>query len=249
MRRYVLSKWVKTEAVLHSTAVRPHIPPTRILSEESLRDMLDKYRMVYVKPDCGTFGRGVMRVDYNEQDAKPYRYRHLKTTRSFQTYEDLYQSLKTATDGRKYLAQKGIRMLKHDKNVFDLRVIVQTKPGGQWEVSGMIGRVSQTGKVVTNYHSGGKLRSVETLLSPYFGAKELKRFKARLKRLAHSTALALHSKYPGIREIGLDVAVDQELKPWVLEVNTKPDPYIFKVLKDKRIYAKVLRYYKYNKRK
>ncbi|WP_405081968.1 YheC/YheD family protein [Paenibacillus chitinolyticus] len=249
MRRYIVSKWVKTEAVLHSTAVRPHIPATRILSEESLRDMLNEYRMVYVKPDCGTFGRGVMRVDYNEQDAKPYRYQHRKTTLSFETCKDLYQSLKTATGGRKYLVQKGIRMLKHDKNVFDLRVMVQTNPTGQWETSGIIGRVSQTGKVVTNYHSGGKLRSVETLLGPYLGADELKRFKAKLKRLALGTAHALRLKYPGIREIGLDVAVDQEFKPWVLEVNTKPDPYIFKVLKDKRVYAKVLRYYKYNKRK
>ena len=54
--------------------------------------------------------------------------------------------------------------------------------------------------------------------------------------------------YPGFKEIGVDIGIDKELKPWVLEVNTAPDPFIFNQLKDKKMFFKVLRYARANGR-
>ncbi|MFC9709454.1 YheC/YheD family protein [Paenibacillus sp. NPDC056933] len=36
--------------------------------------------------------------------------------------------------------------------------------------------------------------------------------------------------------MGLDVGIDQNLHPWILEGNPQPAIYGFKTLKDKRIY-------------
>ncbi|MVP01805.1 YheC/YheD family protein [Paenibacillus lutrae] len=247
MRRFVLSKWAKTVAVLRSSVVRPYIPATRVMTKDSLLAMLSKYKMVYVKPDNGTFGNGVMRVDYEAGKVQAYRYHHRTQVRKFARFDDLYTSLKAETRGRKYLVQKGIRMLKHHNNPFDLRVMVQSNLSGNWETTGVIGRVAHPTKIVTNYHNGGKLRSVEALLSPYLKKEERLRFEARLSKLGLDIAKAMKARYPGIVEVGVDVAVDHQLHPWVLEVNTRPDPYIFRALKDKRIFAKVLRYRRNNR--
>jgi hypothetical protein len=42
--------------------------------------------------------------------------------------------------------------------------------------------------------------------------------------------------------VGADIGLDNHLLPWIIELNTNPDPYIFRHLPDKRIARKVLSY-------
>ncbi|RIE04883.1 YheC/YheD family protein [Cohnella faecalis] len=42
--------------------------------------------------------------------------------------------------------------------------------------------------------------------------------------------------------VGADIGLDNHLRPWIIELNTNPDPYIFRHLADKRIARKVLSY-------
>jgi len=44
-------------------AIEQYLPETRNLSCENLHQMLDRYGMVYVKPDKGRYGLGVMKVE------------------------------------------------------------------------------------------------------------------------------------------------------------------------------------------
>lgn len=241
MQRFVHSKWRKTEAIKVNPAVREHIPDTRQLGRATLQAMLSEYGMVYVKPDKGTFGKGVIRV---EQDGAGFKFQSGTTVRTFASYDGLYEGLKQLTGKRLYLVQKGIHLLKHGGRRFDLRVMVQKSPAGHWESTAMVGRVAYPGKIVTNYHSGGTLKPVPVLLQAHMGSEELSSFTGGLKRLGVSVAKQLEAAYPGIKEIGIDIAVDRNHKSWILEVNTCPDPYIFRILKDKEISRRVIRYAK-----
>lgn len=222
-------------------AVREHIPDTRQMGKAALQAMLYEYGMVYVKPDRGTFGKGVIRV---EQDGGGFKFQSGTTIRTFSSSEGLYDGLKRITGGRQYLVQKGIHLLKYGGRRFDIRVMVQKSPAGRWESTAMVGRVAYPGKIVTNYHSGGTLKPVPVLLQAHMGADEQGEFMGGLKRLGVSVAKQLESAYPGIKEIGIDIAVDRSHKSWILEVNTCPDPYIFRILKDKDISRRVIRYAK-----
>lgn len=205
-----------------------------------MRTMLDQYGMLYVKPDGGTFGKGVMRVW--KAGETEYFFQKGKVPHAFSTASALSDQLNMIVEGRNYLIQRGIPLLQYEGRSFDLRVMVQRNSDNRWETTGLIGRLAQPDNIVTNYHSGGTLMDVPLLLSPYLDEESQQPLLAQLRQLGTATARQLSRTYPGLKEIGLDVALDGQLRYWVLEVNTMPDPYIFRALKDPAIFRKIYRY-------
>jgi glutathione synthase/RimK-type ligase-like ATP-grasp enzyme len=238
----VYSKWEKTNVLLHSAALREYIPTTKLFSQENLLLMLTEYGMVYVKPVNGTFGKGVMRVEKLKPASKGYKYQLNTTIRTFPTFALLHQSLNKKINGRRYLVQQGIDLLRHNKRRFDIRVMVQRNDSNHWEATGIIGRLAHPAKVVTNYHNGGTPMSFERLMSTHQSPTQKMVYAIRLKQISLEIARELTQHYPGIKELGIDIAVDQQMKPWILEVNTRPDYFIFRKLEDKTIFRKIYQY-------
>jgi glutathione synthase/RimK-type ligase-like ATP-grasp enzyme len=238
----VYSKWEKTNVLLHSAALREYIPATKLFGHENLLLMLTEYGMVYVKPVNGTFGKGVMRVEKLRSPSKGYKYQLNTTIRTFPTFELLHQSLVKKINGRRYLVQRGIDLLRHKKRRFDIRVMIQRNNNNHWEATGIIGRLAHPAKIVTNYHNGGTPMSFESLMSTHQSPTQKMVYAIRLKQISLDIAKELEKHYPGIKELGIDIAIDQQMRPWILEVNTKPDAFIFRKLEDKTIFRKIYQY-------
>ncbi|NQX71597.1 YheC/YheD family protein [Paenibacillus alba] len=239
------SKWVKTKILLLNKELRKFVPETKIYNQTNLQQMLNKYKMVYVKPINGSFGQGVIRVEKND---KKYLFQAGKIARSFRSFLGLYTSLNKAKLNRSYLVQQGIDLLTYQKNIFDTRIMVQKSPRKTWEATGYIGRVAHPKKIVTNFHNSGKPLPLELLLNSYLKNPLKKEYIKNLQHLGYQIAKHYQKTYPRFKEIGVDIGIDKQLKPWVLEVNTAPDPFIFNQLKDKKMFFKVLRYAKANGR-
>ncbi|WP_171656424.1 YheC/YheD family protein [Paenibacillus foliorum] len=247
--RTLTSKWTKTLVLLKSNKVRRYIPETRLFNKSSVLSLLKKYQMVYVKPVNGSFGQGVIRVDLQRtKSGSKYRYQHGTASRSFGNYDAMYSSISKSKLKRSYLVQKGIHMLKYNNRVFDIRIMVQKNRERKWEASGYIGRVAHPKKIVTNFHNSGKPLPLETLLERFVQGEQKQAYIRDLKNLGYQIAVHLNKHYPGFREIGVDIGIDKELKPWIFEVNTAPDPLIFNQLKDKRMFRKVIHYARLNGR-
>ncbi|WP_339205840.1 YheC/YheD family protein [Paenibacillus sp. FSL K6-3182] len=238
----VTSKWAKTKVMLKSDYLRSYMPPTKLFGRGSLQSMLSEYGMVYVKPINGTFGNGVIRVERTTVPALGYRYQLGTKILFFSTLDQLYHKLAQQTKKRSYLVQRGIHLLKHQKRRFDIRVMVQKNPHNEWEVTGIIGRLAHPAKIVTNYHSGGTPMALERLMGDHANASELAAFKNKLRKVSITIANQLQGAYPNIKELGVDIAIDAKLHPWILEVNTLPDPFIFRKLPDQNVFHKVYRY-------
>lgn len=238
----VHSKWAKTTALLRSELLQPHIPETWPFRRETVRSMLDQYGMVYVKPDRGTFGHGVMRIDRTGSQLRPYQFQLGNKIRRFSTFEAMYKQLVVHRRKRRYLVQKGIHLLEHEGRRFDLRVMVQQNEHKEWEATGVIGRLGLPSKIVTNYHSGATPMPFEKLMSSHMTEAKHADLCNRLSALGIASAKQLQTFYPNIKEIGVDVAIDNRFHPWILEVNTLPDPFLFRKLEDRTVFRKIYRY-------
>ncbi|WP_339269173.1 YheC/YheD family protein [Paenibacillus sp. FSL K6-1330] len=247
----VASKWAKTKILLKNKGLVSYVPSTRQYSLEALEDMLGTHTLVYIKPDRGTYGMGVMSVeqlhsqndDADETTTTSYKLRYEQKTEIFTSLESLHKTLSTLFQGQTYLIQQGIHLLSHKGNPFDLRVLTQKSPSGQWVSTGIIGRVAAKNKIITNHHSGGVVQHYKPLMTEHMTAEEAENIRRELNTLGVNVAAQLQKSYPNLKEIGLDIAIDGRWNIWILEVNTKPALFPFKkFFKDPSIYNQVKKY-------
>jgi uncharacterized circularly permuted ATP-grasp superfamily protein len=141
-----------SKSLLANQKLSNNVPDTRIYSKPTLKTMLDKYKMVYVKPNMGTGGKGVIRV---EKLGQCYKYQIGTAIKSFSSFDKMAHSIGLKTKSCPYVIQRGIHLLRYNRRRFDLRIMVQKNPKDKWETTGVIGRLGHPKKIVTNVCRGG----------------------------------------------------------------------------------------------
>lgn len=185
-------------------------------------------------------------TDHNVQPASiritSYELQYGTQQHVFHSLDDLELALNEKIKEHEYIIQQGISLLKHEGLPFDLRVLTQKNLKGSWETTGILGRVAAPGKIITNIHGGGRLATFEELVQPHLSKTSFHELRNELYRLGIHTAVQLQQTFPRLKEIGIDIALDESGRPWILEVNTLPGIYAFGLLPDKEAYRKIKRY-------
>jgi len=236
-RTSLSSKWTKTRVMAVSAKLAAHIPETRRMNRKSLGKLLKHYGMVYVKPNTGSLGIGVMKIG---RSGGKWTVRTGLKRKAFPRYGSMYSWLRAETKGRAYLVQRGIRVIGLGGRAADFRVMVQKGRKAGWQVTGTAARVAHPGKAVTNGSQGGSIHDAGALLRRTFGKRKTVALRKTFKVLALKTAGRFSKAYPRMNELGLDIAVDRGGKAWILEVNTRPDPCPFTKLKDRSMLRRIV---------
>lgn len=243
MVKYKLGKLGKYELMNGYERISASLPDTRASNKSNINTMLRLYDSVYLKPDKGTGGHGIYKLTKN---AKRYTLRSGSLSKHFDSLDTLMESLHKLQLERNYVVQRGIGLLRHRNRPFDIRVMVQKNRSKQLEVTGIIGRMAKPNNIVTNYHSGGTPLPVEILLKSHLSGMKRMEFIKKIELLGKNASVVLAKGYPKNRAFGVDIAIDSELKLWVLEVNTRPDMSIFNTLSNKTMYRRILNFSKLN---
>jgi len=204
--------------------------------------MLNSFNTIYFKPTDGSGGAKVVKItNYNHT----YTAKHRMNSMTFSSIYELYLWMRSFAEQRSFILQKGIALAKSNGKPFDIRVMVQKTNEGTWKTTAIFCKVGRPGKVATNYNQGGHLQFITpTLTNAGYGEKKQENIQSKLRHLGTSVAHVFSKYNSGFKELGLDVAIDQNGKIWILEVNTRPQFYPLKNMHNKTLYCKILKYAK-----
>ncbi|PWV92042.1 YheC/D-like protein [Paenibacillus cellulosilyticus] len=246
MVKFDHNKMRKTRILLRDSHVQAAIPKTVILSASSLRRMLGNYRTVYVKPNVGALGVGVMRV--RKLSASKYEWRYKLLRKHVSSITQLMSLIHSYKKSGSYLVQRGINLMKYRGSRFDLRVVTQRRNSADhWRVTGVLARVAAPGRIVTNGSQGASIHPYQQVFGANMSARQTGQLRNSIDHLALRIAKRYTHVYTKCIELGLDVAVDDNRRIWLLEVNTRPQIKPFTKLKNLSMYRTIMDYRGKNK--
>lgn len=225
------NKWGVHQLLYPNPEVNEHIPETyHAPSQRTLRSMLSKYRMLYLKPKDGSLGYGIVKVVRSPRNYYEVSYHTGGTNvkRKFRKLESLYQYIFRTRKVSSYLVQQGINLATYQGRPFDFRVHLHKNQQNQWVISCMAAKVAGSGSVTTHVRTGGTVIPGEDLLQYLFG-KQKNLVQTRICEAAIRLATAIEqAKGIYLGELGLDMGIDTNGRVWMFEANSKPGRSIFK---------------------
>lgn len=199
---------------------RAFVPQTARLTEASLKRMAAAHRSLYIKPDIGSLGIGIHKMTRTGDGyvLRSTRRRSVRK-RSFANLTKLYRHLQSKRQKR--IVQRAIPLDTVEARPYDIRAMVQRRPGGPWTCTGLFVKVGAADRIVTNYYQGGQIWTIRKLLKRKRLPESAIKSKIRdLSRLSEKVSRILAAKRSGMYEMGIDWAFDKNGKLWILEVNS-----------------------------
>lgn len=204
--------------------MRPLLPETHLYHPKRLRIMLNRHRIVYLKPTNGSLGQGIIRV--TAVDGKwvcQYTEAASAVTRIFPRADEAFRHLRQRVAGSRsrYLIQQGLNLVKWDGRPVDFRVLIQKNGKGIWSVTSTVARVANDQNIVSNLARGGTLRKAGEVLAAVQAKNKPTLQQIRNKALSIVEAFERLSQ-GHYAELGVDLVLDQQGQLWLLELNSKP---------------------------
>lgn len=200
--------------------------------------MLRTYSSVFIKPNHGSGGSGIIRAKRQRNGYEVRCDARRKIVRSGSVLKAIRSFMKTK---HRYLVQRGLKLAKYKGTIFDARIYLQ-KPESTWIIAGMAARVAAPNKYVTNFHKGGYAKPLHKVLAALFANNQTK-VNSKLRQIrALSVSIAKTvNKHHAIRELGIDLAIEKDGRIWIIEANSKPGHMLFTQLPSKTMLNTIMR--------
>lgn len=218
------SKYHIHRVLAKHAGLRAYLPAAAKYSRSRLESMMERYDSLFIKPTSGSVGSGVMKIS-RESNGKWQIYRE-KQPPALKSFRRTAELVDRAVGGRSYLIQETIRLATYRGRPYDIRVSVQRDGTGEWQVTGMVGKVAAPGRHVTNVAKGGKVRRCKELFEA--SGLPVQEMKLRLAEASLSIARHLGEHLPHLADIGLDMGVDLEGRIKFIEMNGRDQRYSFR---------------------
>ncbi|MDQ8739189.1 YheC/YheD family protein [Paenibacillus sp. LHD-38] len=232
------NKWDLFEWLRLSKTTKPYIPTTRkLITITGLGRMMQKHSYLYLKPESGKAGKGIMTIKVYAEKQLPYRLKIQENKKSAtyncSTIYKLWSRIQKQSGGEAYIAQQGIRLASFNERSFDLRALVQKNQRGQWDITGIGARIAGVSSITTHVPRGGMIDDPEKLLVNSFNEEQGRKLLIKAKNTAVLIAKQIErASGQLLGEMSMDLGVDSYGNMWFFEANSKPmkfdEPHIRK---------------------
>ena len=215
------------DALRSDVSLHRYMPESHLLTGfKVLKQMCSQYPVVFLKPVRGSLGKGIIRVSRLPDGG----YQALSTTvggtrkQVYPNLTKLFNAISGKMKSTKYQIQQGLTLIECGKRPVDFRALVQKNTTGAWSITSIVARIAGSNHYVSNLARGGSLSPVMDAVnksSLTSAAKSTANLK--LQRAALEIAKGIEKCIPAhFGELGIDLAMDQTGRVWLLEVNSKP---------------------------
>ncbi len=199
-----------------------NLPVTTRYTRPQLRSMMDRFRSLYIKPQSGSVGKGIIRITRKKTAGWMVQLPHASFVTGKQKAE---AKVNHFVKRRNYLIQQAIPLAKYNGNPYDIRVTVQRGSSGNWQVTGMYGKVARKGSHVTNIARGGTAKKCDILFRNNF--QNPSRVAQSVQLVSLNMVRYLGNRLKHLADVGLDMGVDSSGKPYFIEMNSRDQRYGF----------------------
>ncbi|MBP3041812.1 YheC/YheD family protein [Bacillaceae bacterium Marseille-Q3522] len=224
--------------------IQEHLPITHLLQKvDELIQFTHLHHKIILKPVSLSRGRGIFILEKYLHQGEGYilhdyrkkiRVRHL-----IHDYKALIGMLKSLEIlDQDYLFQKYIPLLKVKNRSFDVRVVMQKANISKWICTGIECRVAGENEDLTNIARGGGAMTLEEVILQANLTLSYSKIHNNILKLFHSFFDFMERKEGHFAEFGIDIALDEEGYPWILEANIFPSFKGFKKM-DYDTYLKI----------
>ncbi|NOU96638.1 hypothetical protein GC093_25960 [Paenibacillus sp. LMG 31456] len=229
---------------LKQSNLKPYVPDTFLYNEVNMSDLLEKYKLVYIKPSYGSKGKSVYRVELTENGDTHISLHSLAPRYICRKNESIQEKLAQLLEPKKYMIQQGIRLCQLDHRYFDIRVLVQKGILGEWMISAVTCRVAYEHYFNTSICE--TIYDIAEVLPQLFSLEKMNEIFQSLHEISIKAAQEAETHMGSLGELSVDFVLDEQSKLWIIELNGKPQKNIYKDLKGfkhkKLIYSRPLEY-------
>ncbi|OEH84793.1 hypothetical protein BHU72_08135 [Desulfuribacillus stibiiarsenatis] len=220
-----LNKFTSYDILQNNPNATPFLLDTRKYSLKTLKEMLNLYDSLYIKPVRNSLGVGILRL--KKMNDRKFSLQ-AKKDNGFVSY-----TLKSKSDIMKffqvhrhkgYLIQQGIELLQYNNRIFDIRALAQKNSKGNWQLTGAGARVAAPNAFMTHVPNGGEIFNLTHIFTQTIGKQEvITKLQKQLDEIAVVIPETLEREL-GLHfgEISMDIGISREYRMYLIEINAKP---------------------------
>lgn len=207
--------------------LRKHLPESTRYTRKQLELAMSKHTSLFIKPTNSSVGNGIMKA--SKQVSGAWKLHGVFRKPKLVSRKQAILLINNKVRNQTYMIQKAIPLATYKGRPYDIRVSVQRGESGQWQITGIVGKVAARGRHVTNVAKGGQVKRCEELFqSSGFHASQLTQ---ELHQASLAIARHLGTCLPHMADLGLDVGVDESGGIKLIEVNGRDQRYSFRKAK------------------
>ncbi len=230
--------------LLKQSNLKPYVPDTFLYNEVKISELLEKYRLVYIKPIYGFKGTSVYRVELTDNEDIHISLHSLAPRYICRKNESIQEKLDELLGQKNYMVQQGIHMNLLDHQHFDIRVLVQKDILGKWMISTITCRVAYEHYFNTSMCES--ICDVAEILPRLFSPEKINEILQSLFEVSVKAAQEAEIQMGLLGELSVDFVLDKQSDLWIIELNGKPQKNIYKDIKSfkhkKLIYGRPVEY-------
>lgn len=207
------------DLLIGHSSINDHLPETELYTIENLKKMASRHTTLILKKSYGEFGIGAMKL---ERGNKGWRlsYKSKEGKLKTEVFTKVLPSvLVSRLRSHTYMIQEMIPLATYGGNPFDLRVAVQRDRVGEFQVSGIMCKVAGSDDFLTNGAQGGTTYTFEEVAPLSHPSIPYETLVGRIHQLSLNIANVLDHHFPHLADLGLDVGLTSEGKPYFIECN------------------------------